>query len=153
MTQLQTFDDTQKLIQKYGTRDPFELIDALPNTKLWPARSLDADGLRGFATIVNRVRYIAVKLLQVKKGMKVVVRYFVRTTESTGKYISLTGTVIMIDPVYRELKVMQDSDRKAAGIEKELPVIISFDDIADLAGEGITSIEDYLGIEKYPDDI
>lgn len=60
MTQLQTFDDTQKLIQKYGTRDPFELIDALPNTKLWPARSLDADGLRGFATIVNRVRYIAV---------------------------------------------------------------------------------------------
>ena len=60
MTQLQTFDDTQKLIQKYGTRDPFELIDALPNTKLWPAKSLDADGLRGFATIVNRVRYIAV---------------------------------------------------------------------------------------------
>ena len=56
MTQLQTFDDTQKLIQKYGTRDPFELIDALPNTRLWPAKSLNADGLRGFATIVNRVR-------------------------------------------------------------------------------------------------
>lgn len=93
------------------------------------------------------------KLLQVKKGMKVVVRYFMKTAESTGKYISLTGTVVMIDPVYRELKVMQDSDRKAVGIEKELPVIIPFDDIADLAGEGITSIEDYLGIEKYPDDI
>lgn len=93
------------------------------------------------------------KLLQVRKGMKVVVRYFVRTTENTGNYISMTGTVVMIDPVYRELKVMQDSDRKAMGIEKELPVIISFDDIADLAGEGITSIEDYLGIEKYPDDI
>lgn len=56
--------------------------------------------------------------------MKVVVRYFVRTTECTGKYISLTGTVVMIDPVYRELKVMQDSNRKAVGIEKELPVII-----------------------------
>lgn len=40
------------------------------------------------------------KLLQVKKGMKVVVRYFVKTAESTGKYISLTGTVVMIDPVY-----------------------------------------------------
>ena len=93
------------------------------------------------------------KLLQVKRGMKVVVRYFVRSTESTGKYISLTGTVVIIDPVCRELKVMQDSDRKAMGIEKELPVIISFDDIADLAGEGITSIEDYLGLEKYPDDI
>lgn len=93
------------------------------------------------------------KLLQVKKGMKVVVRYFMKAAEGTGKYISLTGTVVMIDPVYRELRIMQDSDRKAVGIEKELPVIISFDDIADLSGEGITSIEDYLGIEKYPDDI
>ena len=37
------------------------------------------------------------KLLQVKKGMKVVVRYFMKATESTGKYISLTGTVVMID--------------------------------------------------------
>ena len=93
------------------------------------------------------------KLLQVKKGMKVVVRYFMKTAESTGKYISLTGTVVMIDPVYRELKVMQDSDRKAMGIEKELPVIIPFGDIIELSGEGITNIEDYLGIEKYPDDI
>lgn len=58
----------------------------------------------------------------------------------------------MIDPVYRELKVMKDSDRKAVGSEKELPIIIPFDDIADLAGEGITSIEDYLGLEKYPNE-
>lgn len=93
------------------------------------------------------------KLLQIKKGMRVVVRYFVRTTENAGKYMSLTGTVVMIDPVYRELKVMQDSDRKAVSIEKELPVVIPFDDIADLAGEGITNVEDYLGIEKYPDEI
>ena len=93
------------------------------------------------------------KLLQVKKGMKVVVRYFVRSTENTGKYISLTGTVVMIDPVYREPKVMQDSDRKAVGIEKELPVIVPFDDICEITSEGITSIEDYLGIEKSPDDV
>ena len=93
------------------------------------------------------------KLLQVKKGMKVVVRYFVRTTENTGKYLNLTGTVVMIDPIYRELKFMQDNDKKAVGIEKELPVVIPFDDISDLAGEGITNIEDYLGIEKYPDEI
>ena len=92
------------------------------------------------------------KLLQVKKGMKVVVRYFVRTPKNTGKYMSLTGTVVIIDPVYRELKVMQDSDRKAVGIEKKLPVVISFDDIADLAGDGITRVEDYLEVEKYPDE-
>lgn len=88
-----------------------------------------------------------------QKDMKVVVRYFIKATEGTGKYISLTSTVVMIDPVYRELKVMQDSDRKAVGIEKELPVIIPFGDIIELSGEGITNIEDYLGIEKYPDDI
>ena len=97
--------------------------------------------------------HLSDKLLQVKKGMKVVVRYFMKTAESTGKYISLTGTVVMIDPVYRELKVMQDSDRKAMGIEKELPVVIPFDDIIELSGEGVTNIENYLGIEKYPDDI
>ena len=85
--------------------------------------------------------------------MKVVVRYFVRTTENTGNYISMTGTVVMIDPVYRELKVMQDSDRKAMGIEKVLPVIIPFEDIIELSGEEITNIENYLGIEKYPDNI
>ena len=93
------------------------------------------------------------KLLQIKKGMKVVVRYFVKTTENTGKYMSVTGTIVMIDPVYRELRIMSDSDRKAVGIEKELPVVIPFDDISNLAGEGITNIEDYLGIEKYPDEI
>lgn len=93
------------------------------------------------------------KLLQVKKGTKIVVRYFVKVTENTGNYMSLTGTVVMIDPIYRELKVMRDSDRKTVGIEKEMPVVIPFDDISELAGEDITNIEDYLGIEKYPDEI
>lgn len=36
------------------------------------------------------------KLLQVRKGMKVVVRYFVRTTENTGKYISLIAFKLLI---------------------------------------------------------
>ena len=107
--------------------------------------------LRGFDDEISSEG--ASKLLEVKKGMKVVVRYFMKAAESTGKYISLTGTVVMIDPVYRELKVMQDSDRKAMVIEKELPVVIPFDDIIELFGEGITNIENYLGIEKYPDDI
>lgn len=93
------------------------------------------------------------KLLQVKKGTKIVVRYFVKVTENTGNYMSLTGTVVVINPIYRELKIMRDSDRKTVGIEKEMPVVIPFDDISELAGEDITNIEDYLGIEKYPDEI
>lgn len=35
------------------------------------------------------------KLLQVRKGMKVVVRYFVRTTENTGKYISPSSSTLL----------------------------------------------------------
>ena len=172
----------RRLIRKFKCNDPFELAEALDIDVMARAdfkRQIGAfkvilfrpfAALRGFddeissegasKLLVKKVELsdeekndLSDKLLQVKKGMKVVVRYFVRTTECTGKYISLTGTVVMIDPVYRELKVMQDSDRKAVGIEKELPVIIPFDDIANLAGEGITSIADYLGIEKYPDDI
>ena len=164
----------RRLIRKFKCNDPFELAEALDIDVMERADFKRQKGafkvilfrpfaaLRGFddeissegasKLLVKKVE-LSDKLLQVKKGMKVVVRYFVRTTECTGKYISLTGTVVMIDPVYRELKVMQDSDRKAVGIEKELPVIIPFDDIANLAGEGITSIADYLGIEKYPDDI
>lgn len=80
------------------------------------------------------------KLLQVRKGMKVVVRYFVRTTENTGNYISMTGTVVMIDPVYRELKVMQDSDRKAMGFRGLYalisPMIIHAAPAADRPGRG-----------------
>ena len=172
----------RRLIRKFKCNDPFELAEALDIDVMERADFKRQKGafkvilfrpfaaLRGFddeissegasKLLVKKVELsdeekndLSDKLLQVKKGMKVVVRYFVRTTECTGKYISLTGTVVMIDPVYRELKVMQDSDRKAVGIEKELPVIIPFDDIANLAGEGITSIADYLGIEKYPDDI
>lgn len=169
----------RRLIRKFKCNDPFELAEALDIDVMERADFKRQKGafkvilfrpfaaLRGFddeissegasKLLVKKVELsdeekndLSDKLLQVKKGMKVVVRYFVRTTECTGKYISLTGTVVMIDPVYRELKVMQDSDRKAVGIEKELPVIIPFDDIANLAGEGITSIADYLGIEIQP---
>ena len=159
----------RRLIRKFKCNDPFELAEALDIDVMERADFKRQKGafkvilfrpfaaLRGFddeissegasKLLVKKVELsdeekndLSDKLLQVKKGMKVVVRYFVRTTECTGKYISLTGTVVMIDPVYRELKVMQDSDRKAVGIEKELPVIIPFDDIANLAGEGITCI-------------
>ena len=54
----------------------------------------------------------------------------------------------------RLLSVMQNSSETNLFIQRGNEwSIIPFDDIADLTGEGITSIEDYLGIEKYPDDI
>lgn len=93
------------------------------------------------------------KLLQVKKGMKITVRYFLRINETTGRYEDVSGTVVTLDTVFCELKIMQDVAQKAVGIEKELATIIPFNDICEITGEGITCVEDYLGIEKYPDDI
>lgn len=93
------------------------------------------------------------KLLQVKKGMKITVRYFVRVNENAGRYEDISGTVVTLDTVFRELKIMPDIPQKAMGIEKELATIIPFEDICEITSEEITSVEDYLGIEKYPDDI
>lgn len=93
------------------------------------------------------------KLLQVKKGMKITVRYFLHVNETSGRYEDVSGTVVTLDTVFCELKIMPDVAQKAMGIEKELATVIPFDDICEITGEGITSIEDYLGIEKYPDDV
>lgn len=60
MTHMTTFEDAQKLYKKYGTRSPFEIIDAVPDMKLWMSEAYPADGLRGFATIQNRIRYAVV---------------------------------------------------------------------------------------------
>lgn len=99
------------------------------------------------------------KLLQVRKGMEVTVRFFEAdelTTFDTpseptkagthlGNYRVVTGTVNRIDPVYRELEI---STGYKNVLGKELPVTIRFDDILDLSGDGIVDIDEYLGIEK-----
>ena len=97
------------------------------------------------------------KLLQVKKGMEVTVRFFETENDPDsfntpskqaaprGRYRIIAGTVERIDPVYRELQ-FSTGDKNALG--KELPVIIRFDDILDLSGDGIVDIDEYLGIEK-----
>lgn len=98
------------------------------------------------------------KLLQVKKGMEVTVCFFEaddvepaifgtpsKPATPLGRYRTIAGTVERIDPIYRELQ-FSTGDKNALG--KELPVIIRFDDILDLSGDGIVDIDEYLGIEK-----
>lgn len=97
------------------------------------------------------------KLLQVKKGMEVTVCFFEADDDPAsfntpskpatplGRYRTIAGTVERIDPVYRELQ-FSTGDKNALG--KKLPVIIRFDDILDLSGDGIVDIDEYLGIEK-----
>ena len=91
------------------------------------------------------------KVLQVRKGMEVTVRFFEADDESAtvstssvstthlGNYRTITGIVESIDPVYRELAI-NTGYKNVLG--KELPVTIHFDNILDLSGDGIVDIDE-----------
>lgn len=72
MTYITTFEDAQKLYRKYGTRSPFEIIDAAPNMKLWMSEAYPADGLKGFATIQNKTRYVVVNSFLQREEQRIV---------------------------------------------------------------------------------
>ena len=55
-----TFQAAEQLVRVYGTRDPFALIAAAPELKLWPSEAYGPDGLKGYATIQNRTKYIVI---------------------------------------------------------------------------------------------
>ena len=55
------FEYACKLSKKYGTRDPFDILEhCLPNTKLKISDRYEADGLKGYATIQVRGQKFAV---------------------------------------------------------------------------------------------
>ena len=95
--------------------------------------------------------HLSDRLLQVKKGMTITVQYFHADTvyAPLGTYESLTGTVARIDPAYREIEIRTGT---TTALEKSPPVTISFDDLIQVTGDGIVSIDDFLGLEEYPDD-
>lgn len=68
------------------------------------------------------------KLLQIKKGMTVDIRYF-KGDATAGSYEYICGTVLSIDSVYKEIRISTGQKNE---LGKELPVAISFDDIWDL---------------------
>ena len=99
------------------------------------------------------------KLLQVRKGMTVTVRFFearhtgpaasgtpAGTDIPFGSYRTITGTVDRIDPVYREL-ILHAGERNQLG--KEQPLTVHFDDILKLSGDGILDIDEYVRL--FPD--
>lgn len=95
--------------------------------------------------------HLSDRLLQVKKGMTITVRYFHADAvyAPLGAYESLTGTVARIDPVYREIDIKTGT---TTALRKSPPVTISFDDLVQVAGEVIVGIDDFLGLEEYPDE-
>ena len=79
------------------------------------------------------------KLMQVTKGMTVTVRYFVEDTAhpevpAVGNYVTLTGKVDAIDPVFRTLQIAK--------------AVVPFEDLVEIHGDGIVAIDDYLGIAE-----
>ena len=81
------------------------------------------------------------RLMQVTKGMTITVRYFVEDTAHpeippVGNYVTLTGKVESIDPVFRTLQ-----------IEK---AVVSFENLVEVNGESIVEIDTYLGIAEEP---
>lgn len=53
------FLQAERLRKKYHTRDPFELLKA-NNVVVDFTREFGKDGLKGFCTIINRVRYVVI---------------------------------------------------------------------------------------------
>ena len=79
------------------------------------------------------------RLMQVTKGMTITVRYFKEDTAhqevpAVGNYITLTGKADRIDPVFRTLQVGD--------------IVVPFEDLVEVSGEGIMDIDAYLGIRE-----
>ena len=72
MAYYSTFEDAQRLTRKYETRDPFKIIREESDMKLWLTQSFDEDGLKGFATIQNRIKYVVVNDFLVPEEQRVV---------------------------------------------------------------------------------
>lgn len=53
------FLETEPLARKYGTRDPFELLDSL-NVVVEFSMAFPCEGLKGFCTIMNRTCYVVI---------------------------------------------------------------------------------------------
>ena len=53
------YQQAEKMAQQHGTRNPYELLNAMGAT-LWLAYEFDPDGLKGFAAIMNGALYACV---------------------------------------------------------------------------------------------
>lgn len=77
------------------------------------------------------------KLMQVTKGMTVTIQYFNEDTAypetpAVGNYVTVTGKVDAIDPVFRTMQLNG--------------AVIAFENLLDIKGDGIVEIDKYLGI-------
>lgn len=72
MAYITTFEDAQRLYRRYDTRNPFEIIDRASDMKLWLSEAYAADGLKGFATIQNRTKYVVINSFLLEEEQRIV---------------------------------------------------------------------------------
>ena len=53
---------------------------------------------------------------------------------AVGNYVTLTGKVEAIDPVFRTMQIAK--------------AVVPFEDLVEICGDGIMAIDDYLGIAE-----
>ena len=92
------------------------------------------------------------KLFQCKRGIVVTARYFRKdeTYAPLGSYCTVTGPVQRVDPLERIL-VLQEP--VPGPHDQAVPVRIGFDDLVELTSAAFVEIEEYLGIERYPEEL
>lgn len=55
-----SFEETQRLYKKYKTRNPFQIIEEVYDLQLKRSLSYGKDGLKGFSTIMNRIKFVVI---------------------------------------------------------------------------------------------
>lgn len=68
MTRNCIYDDVQRLRKKYGTNDPFELLDAI-HAQVVFSDAYPKDGLKGYCAVLLKQKYVVInsKLIQCEK--------------------------------------------------------------------------------------
>ena len=80
---------------------------------------------------------LSVRLAGLRRGVSVTVRYFqpdllCQTVPPVGRYQTVTGTVQVLDPVGKTLRLVLDSPHTGPGVEKEKAITIPLESIESL---------------------
>lgn len=65
------FTQAQRCRERYGTSDPYELLDAM-GVVLVHSDAYPRDGLRGYCTVMNRTKYVVINQKQPEEEHRVV---------------------------------------------------------------------------------
>ena len=92
------FMEAEQAAKKFHTRNPYELLDAI-GAKLSVSYEYDADGLKGFSTILNRTMYAVINGKLNEHDKRIVAGH-------EAAHLILHRTEIMLSPA----KAMKDFD-------------------------------------------